>query len=49
MNWQPDYVKDPTNGNIYVGNWFVLRVYVTIETNDKPSERPVVSKDFAVK
>ena len=21
MNWQPDYVKDPANGGIYVGNW----------------------------
>ena len=20
-NWQPDYVKDPANGGIYVGNW----------------------------
>ena len=20
-NWQPDYVKDPANGGMYVGNW----------------------------
>ena len=20
-NWQPDYVEDPANGGIYVGNW----------------------------
>ena len=49
MNWQPDYVKDPANGGIYVGNWFVLRVYVARETSDKPPERPAVPKDFAAR
>ena len=33
MNWQPDYVKDLANGVIYVGNWFVLRVYIVRETS----------------
>ena len=49
MNWQPDYVKDPTNGGIYVGNWFVLRVHVVRETSDKPPERLAVLKDFAAR
>ena len=28
INWQPDYIKDPTNGGKYVGNWFILKIYV---------------------
>ena len=34
MNWQPDYIKYSANRGIYVGNWFVLRVYVASETSD---------------
>ena len=49
MKWQPDYVKDTVNGGIYVGNWFVQRVYVVREISDKPSERPAVSKDFVAR
>ena len=49
MNWQPDYVKEPVNRGIYVGNWFVLRVYVARETSDKPPARPAVPKDMAAR
>ena len=49
MNWQPDYVKDSVNGGIYVGNWFILRVYITSEIRDKPPARPAVLKDFTVR
>ena len=54
MNWQPDYVKDPANGGIYVGNWlswgFMSPARPTTcarETSDKPPTRPAVPKDFA--
>ena len=47
LNWQP--VKDPTNEGIYIGNWFVLRIYVARETSGKSPDRPVVPKDFAVR
>ena len=49
MNWQLDYVKNPTNGGKYVSNWFILRVYVTNETSNKLLVRSVIPKDFAVR
>ena len=46
MNWQPDYVKDPVNGSIYVGNWFVLRVYIASETSDMSLARLATNRQW---
>ena len=43
MNWQSDYVKDPANGGIYVGNWFILKIYVVRKTSDMSPVRPATN------
>ena len=43
MNWQSDYIKDFINRDIYVDNWFILRVYVASETSDMSLVRPVTN------
>ena len=44
MNWQSGYIKDPINGGIYVGKWFVLRIYVTSETSDMSPDRSATNR-----
>ena len=43
MNWQPDYVKDLTNRDKYIGNWFVLKIYVTSEISNMSPVRSIIN------